>query len=280
MKSLELFDETLDINSTENYDLAIQVCQDGFSFSLLDTLRNKVVLIRAFEPDDNKLYNSDNVREFIEKDDFLTKKYKKTRVVLPSSMFTVVPAPLYDPAKKNEYYDFNLKRDADRTIMSNKNTDPDLFIVFSVNKSLDETIKRFFPGIDPFVHLLPLLDHVSRERRSIHGNYIHVHIERDYFNLIIFSSGDLKFCNSFRFRSPSDILYYLLNVFNKLRIKQEETIHLSGFTGKSDELSSVFGDYVRSVKFAAPRGNFTFSYVFNDIELHKYLTLFSVFNCE
>lgn len=280
MKSLELFDETLDINSTENYDLAIQVCPDGFSFSLLDTLRNKVVLIRAFEPDDNKSFNIDNVREFIEKDDFLTKKYKKTRVVLPSSKFTVVPAPLYDPAKKNEYYDFNLKRDADSTVMSNKNTDPDLFIVFSVNKSLDETIKRFFPGIDPYVHLLPLLDHVSRERRSIHGNYIHVHIERDYFNLVIFSSGDLKFCNSFIFKSLSDILYYILNVFNKLRIKQEETIYLSGNTGKLNELSSVFGDYIRSVKFAAPRGNFTFSYVFNDIELHKYLTLFSVFNCE
>ncbi|MBM3420714.1 MAG: DUF3822 family protein, partial [Bacteroidetes bacterium] len=32
----ELFDETLDINSTANYKLSIQVSLDGFYFSLLD----------------------------------------------------------------------------------------------------------------------------------------------------------------------------------------------------------------------------------------------------
>lgn len=279
MKSLELFDETLDINSTENYDLAVQAGPDGFSFSLLDTLRNKIVLIRAHEPDDNKYYNSENIREFIERDDFLTKKFKKTRIVLPSSRFTVVPAPLYDPAKKNEYFDFNLKKDFDSTILSNKNADPDLFIVFSVNNSLCETVKSYFPDVHPYIHLLPLMDHVSREKRSVHGNYIHVHMERDYFNLVIFSSGDLKICNAFRFKNLSDILYYVLNAFNKLRIKQEETVHFSGCTEKYGDLVQVFGEYVRSVKFADPKGNFTFSYVFNDIELHRHLNLFNVFNC-
>ena len=36
MPFLELFDETLDINSTENYELSVQVSPDGLSFCLLD----------------------------------------------------------------------------------------------------------------------------------------------------------------------------------------------------------------------------------------------------
>ena len=48
MPFLELFDETLDINSTENYELSVQVSPDGFPFCLLDTIRNKYVLLRSF----------------------------------------------------------------------------------------------------------------------------------------------------------------------------------------------------------------------------------------
>ena len=54
MPFLELFDETLDINSTENYELSIQVSPDGLSFCLLDSVRNKFVLFRSFGAEDNK----------------------------------------------------------------------------------------------------------------------------------------------------------------------------------------------------------------------------------
>jgi hypothetical protein len=100
MPFLELFDETLDINSTENYELSVQAGPDGFSFCLLDTIRNKFVLIRAFEPDENKYYNSEKINEFISADDFLLKRYKKINILMPSAKFTLVPAPLFDPGKK------------------------------------------------------------------------------------------------------------------------------------------------------------------------------------
>ncbi|HLN56533.1 MAG TPA: DUF3822 family protein [Bacteroidales bacterium] len=279
MKSIELFDETLDINSTENYELALQAGPDGFGFCLLDTLRNKFVLIRAYEPEESKYFNSENISEFISKDDFLTRKYRKTAIVVPSSRFTVVPAPLFDPAKKDEYFKFNHKWENDLVILSNRNNDPDIVVVYAITEPFHDVIRRFYPGVHPCVHIIPLFDNISRERRSAHGRYIHIHVERDYFNLIIFQSNDLKFCNTFHYRNISDILYFVLNVFNKLEIKQDETIHFSGMTEKYDDLSSNFSIYVRNIKFAEPSGNFTFSYVFNDIELHRYLNLFSVFNC-
>ena len=71
MPFLELFDETLDINSTENYELSIQISPDGFSFCLLDIIRNKFVLIRAFEPVENKQFNSQKLNEILSQDDFL-----------------------------------------------------------------------------------------------------------------------------------------------------------------------------------------------------------------
>jgi len=117
-------------------------------------------------------------------------------------------------------------------------------------------------------------------RKSVNENYLHLHVERDYFDLIVFNKNVLKFCNSFKYRNISDILYFTLNTFKNLEIKQEETIYLSGLTERYDDLSSGFSMYVRNIKFSEPSGNFTFSYVFNDTELHRFLNLFTIVNCE
>ena len=280
MPFLELFDETLDINSTENYELAIQVSPEGLTFCLLDSIRNKFVLIRSFGAEENKYFNADKISELLLKDDFLTKKYKKVHCVIPSEKFTLVPAPLFDPGKKVEYFTFNHTLEEDKIVSVDKTSDPDAFIVFSVSRSICELINSTYPGIYPHHHIKLLLDHTSSIRKSIIGNYIHVHVERDFFNLIIFNNNMLKFCNSFVYRNISDILYYVLNAFKNLDIKQEETIYFSGITEKYDDLSSSFSMYIRDIKFSEPAGNFTFSYVFNDTELHRFINLFNVLNCE
>jgi hypothetical protein len=280
MPFLELFDETLDINSTENYELSIQAGSDGLSFCLLDTIRNKFVLIRSFSAEENKHFNADKINELLHNDDFLTRRYKKVNCVMPSPKFTMVPSPLYDPGKKVEYFTFNHTPGEEAIILADKVNDPDAFLVFSVSKSISEVINAHYPRVFIHHHIKLLLDHTSQARKSVIGNYIHVHIERDFFNLIVFNNNILKFCNSFFYRNISDILYYVLNTFKNLGIKQEETLHLSGQTEKYDDLSSSFSLYIRNIKFAEPSGSFTFSYVFNDTELHRFLNLFTVVNCE
>ena len=280
MPFLELFDETLDINSTDNYELSIEVSPDGFSFCLLDTIRNKFVLIRSFEPEENKYFNADKVNEIITRDDFLSRRYRKVNIVMPSPKFTIVPAPLYDPGKKDEYFTFNHLMNDGNIIISNRLNDPDAFLVFSVSKQVSDLISSFHPGVLPYHQVKPLLNNIAHSRKNVNGNYIHLHVEREIFNLIIFDHNLMKFCNAFKYRNITDILYFTLNVFRNLGIAQEETIHLSGLTEKYDDLSSNLSMYIRNIKFSEPAGNFTFSYVFNDTAIHRFLNLFSVANCE
>jgi hypothetical protein len=280
MPFLELFDETLDINSTDNYELSVQVSINGLSFCLLDTIRNKFVLIRAFEPEENKYFNGDMLNELLGKDDFLARKYKKVNIVMPSPKFTLIPAALFDPAKKDEYFSFNHNLEEGNIVIANKLADPNAFLVFSVPKQVYDLANNFFPGVHPYHHIKPLFDYISHIRKNINGNYIHIHVEREFFNLIIFNHNLLKFCNSFNYRNINDILYFVLNTFKNLGFTQEETIYFSGLTEKYDDLSSNFSIYVRNIKFAEPSGNSTFSYVFNDTDLHRFLNLFSIVNCE
>jgi hypothetical protein len=280
MPFLELFDETLDINSTENYELSVQLSPDSLAFCILDTIRNKYVLLRSFESDENKYLSATRLDELISKDDFLLKRYKKINLVMPSGKFTLVPAQLFDPGKKDEYFSFNHATEEDELILSNKINDPDAYIVFSVLKPLYEVAAGRFPGVLPFHHTKPLMLHVAHRKNSVNGNYVHIHVGKEYFNLVIFEGVTLKFCNSFTYRNYNDILYYVLNTFKNLDIKQEETVHLSGHTEKYDDLSSAFSIYIRTLKYSEPAGSFTFSYVFNDIIVHRFLNLFTAVNCE
>jgi len=280
MPFLELFDETLDINSTEHYELSLQMSPDGFAFTILDTIRNKYVLLRATDPDENKYLAADKVSEIISKDDFLNRHYKKVNIVIPSSKFTLVPSPLFDPGKKEEYFRFNFISDDHEVILSNRINDPDAWILFSVPEAFYQIATATWPASHPFHHSRPLLNQASHAARNAGGRYVHIHVEREFFNIFIYDKSNLTFSNTFNYRNISDIMYYVLNVFRSMNISSEETIHFSGQTEMYDDLYSNFAIYIRSLMFTEPSGNFTWSYVFNDIELHRYINLFTATNCE
>jgi hypothetical protein len=280
MPFLELFDETLDINSTENYELSVQVSSDDLSFCILDTLRNKFVLLRSYDPEENLRFDPARLADIINKDDFLTRKYRKVSVITPSPKSTLVPGPLFDDSKKKEYFTFNQIPSEGEIIVTNKLRDPDIFIIFSLPEGIAYILNSAFPGITFMHQLKPLFQYTNLNRSSIGSNNIHVHLEKEYLNMIIFDQSALKFCNTFRYKTVSDIQYYVLYVLKRLNISNEEIICFSGRIIKEKEILSSFSNYLRTIRFAVPEGNYTFSYVFNETELHKFLTIFSAVSCE
>jgi len=280
MPFLELFDETLDINSTENYELSVQVSIDNISFCILDTLRNKFVLLRSYESVGNSKYDHNILGEIINKDDFLIRRYKKVCLSAISPKFTLVPASLFDVSKKDEYFTFNQVISEEETIFSSKLQNPDTFIIYSFPAGIADILKTSFPGSIFMHHLKPLLYFISVTQRSFYSNNVHIHLERDYLNMIIFDQNTLKFCNTFYYKTISDIQYYILYVLKRLNIRQEETINFSGNAIKQEEILHGFSNYLNTIKFAIPTGNYTFSYVFSETELQKFLILFSAVNCE
>ena len=279
MAFLELFDETLDINSTENYLLTMQVSADDLSYCLLDTIRNKYILLRSYDAEDNKYFTSENLSAIISKDDFLNRKYHSIIMVHSSPKFTLVPAPLFDPAKKEEYFTLNHNPEENQVILTSKITEPDTYIVYSLSRHIAEVTGRMFPSATSFHHTKPLLNQALREAKHTSGNFVQVHISGEFFNLFIFDDGNLKFSNTFSYRNVSDILYYVLNTYKSLNINNETPVHFSGMTEKHDDIYSAFAIYLKHIKFTIPSGNFTFSYVFGEVELQKYINLFTAVNC-
>jgi hypothetical protein len=279
MSFSELFDETLDINSTGNYILSIQANLDGFYFCLLDTLRNKFVLFRSYEPEEGKKLTVDDIRTICESDDFLQRQFASSRVIVPAPQSTLVPSQLYNPAGKDEYFEFNhFTRDGE-IIRANRLQHPDAMLIFSADAALTDYLSMRFGGTEPEHHLKPLLYQILSGREAYSGSHLHLHVESDFINVIHVTGGALNLCNTYPYRNTSDLMYYLLYVAKRAGLTGNTTLFVSGATVKFDEIWSGLSEYIHSIKYALPPGNHLYSYLFNDELLHRHLNLFTIVSC-
>ncbi|MEE4214643.1 MAG: DUF3822 family protein [Bacteroidales bacterium] len=279
MYEKELFDETLDINSTNNYEISIQIGLNGFSFCLLDNLRNRFVMFRDYKLSAKEAGIIDEIRDIAEKDEFLSREYRRYRILFNTEQSTIVPATLYDPAVKNEYFELNHKLRDNYMVSNNKLTEPDAYLLFGVRKDIFDLAINLFPEASISHQVKPLLNSSFRQARKNKERYIRVHFDRGFFTMIIIADNELQFFNSFRVRNDSDILYYLLNSFNRFEVNNDQKVYLSGNISKFDDLYNNLLRYIKTLKFSTPEGDFSMSYIFDEMATHQYCNLFNIVNC-
>ncbi|MEE4116782.1 MAG: DUF3822 family protein [Marinilabiliaceae bacterium] len=279
MYEKELFDETLDINSTNNYEISIQVSLNGFSFSLLDTLRNKFVMMREYRLSGRENELATQVEEIIFKDDFLGRQYHAYRLIYVFERNTLVPSGLFDPAVKDNYFTLNHNLEEGYLVANNRLDNPDSYILFDLRQDLQALLVKAFPDASQSHHIKPLLYSAFRTSAGNTARHIQVNIEDTFFNLVVIESGRLEFFNTFRYRNASDILYYMMFTFEKLGISSKEPLYISGEVDYGDELHTNLSAYAANIKFLKPEGSFSLSYVFDPLSLHRYSNLFNIVNC-
>lgn len=279
MYEKELFDETLDINSTNNYEISIQLGLNGFSFCLLDNLRNRFVMFRDYKLSGREPGLVDEIKDIAAKDEFLNREYRRYRIIFNFERSTLVPASLYDPAIKNKYFELNHKLEDNYVVSNNRLTNPDSYLLFGVRKDIFDLLVNLFPDASLSHQVKPLLHSSFRQARKTKDRYVRVHFDQGFFNILIIRDDDLQFFNTFRVRSDSDILYYLMNSFNRFKITDDHVVHLSGHISKFDDLYNNMLRYIKTLKFAAPEGDFSMSYIFDEMGTHQYCNLFNIVNC-
>lgn len=276
----ELFDETLDINSSTNYKLSIQASLDGFYFSITDTLRNKFVMYRQYEPEEDQKFTIDEIVSLFSRDDFLNRSYSATSIMIPSRKCTLVPSGLYDPAGKDDYFFLGHELAGDEVIKVNRLRQPDAYLIFAIDGKLADTLSRLVPGTEPTHHLKPLLWHLHNGGRGSGESTIHLHVEKEFMNIVYFNTGVMKLCNTFMYMTTSDMLYYLLYGVRQLGLQEGWTLTVSGASVMFDEVWSELSLHVSNIKYATPATRTLFSHVFGQELKHRHLNIFNLSSCE
>jgi len=277
---LELIDETLDINATDNYDLTLELSEEGVSLAVLDLLRGKYVMLRHYPLEGMPEGTVRTYSEILDSDDFLRRRYRKIRIITPSLISTMIPATVYEPALRDDYFRFNFGVTAEEGIVTNDVPFPDAVVLFSPGREISGIIPSYWHGVTPWHHTKPLLAHVSAACRNTDDCYIHLHLEKSFATVIIAEKRNITFCNSFAISSPQDVAYFLFGVLDRKSIRHDETIYVSGLIEPYSETHLALLNFSTGIKFASPIIRQSFSYVMNEVRMHQWLNLFTAASCE
>ena len=277
---LELIDETLDINATDNYDLTLQLSEEGVSIAVLDLLRGKYVMLRHYPREEPSAGIIRTYVEIMESDDFLRRRYRKTYIIIPSLNSTMIPAPVYEPGLREDYFRFNFSSGDDEGVIANSVSFPEAVVLFSPGKEVAGSIPSRWRDITPWHHTKPLLSHVSAACRNSDDCYIHLHFEKSFVTAVIAEKQNLTFCNSFAVSAPQDGAYFLFSVLDRKGIRHDENIYISGAVEPYSEAHIALLNFSSGIRFASPVIRQSFSYVMNEVHLHRWLTLFTAASCE
>ena len=169
-------------------------------------------------------------------------------IVYANTTYTLVPDSLFDENRLSEYLKFNSKILSGDYLAYDTLASQMLHIVYvpfiNVNNYLFETFGSF-----QYYHAATiLLKYVLDKQPSKFTTRAYVQVYNDHFDLVMLKDGALVLCNSYTFKTPEDLAYYVLFALEQLGLKPDtiETKVL-GDIQEADANFAMLYTYIRNI---------------------------------
>ncbi len=277
MYNINLTDETFDINRLNNYSLLVQVSDKNFAYSLYDNHTNKFVLLRS------TIIKVDNISEYIEKLKFIINKDEiipniKTlvKILFYNKNTIIVPNAFYNEYKKQEILEFNVNLNKNDVVLSNKLRNNN-YNIFSINNELLNFLNTNFNNNTIYNQASIIINENSLNTAKDKTKII-IDSNSSFIDVTLIEKGNLKFKNTFEYKTTTDFVFFVLNIYDKFELQPEKVeISISGkITSISDEIL-LLRNYIKKIKFL--KTSLNYSYIFNDIKISEFTNLLNLQNC-
>lgn len=279
MKAFSIVDESFDPVISSSYFISIQITLDGFSFCILDPVRNKYIQMQHI-PLDGKQALIPQVEECFASVEKLNLPYKKCMVLLPSNIATLVPSSLYENGDEIKWLSFSHTLSDSQGVATNKVRMADAFNIFAVNHELERILRRQFPAPSLYQQYTPIIEGNLATMADSEKPFVIINLENEYFDLLVFRENNLKLCNSFPIKSESDFLYFCLFVFEQLKLNSQTTeVLMFGRHPRFSELENLLSDYIKKVRHSNMPHQFQYSHQFRSLDTPEFYNMLSLPLC-
>lgn len=278
--SLQIKDAAFDIRRTDAFCLAIELCLDGITVTVLDNLTNDYLAFEHYPlrklSDESAL--AQQFKQLVEEHEWLGNGFKRTDVMIVAERFTLIPASLFDSAHAIDYLRFNHPIDETTDIvLSDLLHQCDARNLYAANQKLIDAIKNIFPGVRIRHHLSPLIDRTLSVNKNSDGRRVLAHVQQNRFDLLITDSSRLLLANSYRYQTAEDFIYYLLFACEQLKINPDKMLlEIVGEVESKSGLMDITRKYVREVHLGNRPVDARFAKGFEQLPSHFYHNLFAL----
>lgn len=276
-------DETINYNRADDYSLFLQIGADNCTYSLLDKERNTFVSLHNFpfyhiHPLE-KVYERLNL--ILNEGPVISEKiYSKVFVSIVNNISTIVPEAILTEGKEQNFLSLNHFVNNDDNLFSDRIRTIDAVNIYAVNKKTTDVITTRFSAAETRHFSTSLIENLIITNKNKEEKQVFLHVQPSHFEVIVIKGKSLLFYNSFFYKAPEDLIYFLLNIFEQLQLNPESIpVNLLGEIEKRSGIYNLLNKYIRFIEFSSRPDNVNFSYGFHDVPTHYYYSLFSLISC-
>jgi len=278
------------LNLQENHVISILCTQDGFSFTIYDKDQNKFFALEAFHFE----YQNRNLEKKVVGNHILTLlkilidesesissfSRKKGSLIVEPNQATWIPLSLFNEQEKEHYIALNFK-EVSGNVLFEINHQIEAVCVYTIHDSFLNGLKQLFPNTE--IHALQnmLSSHFQQfTKNNIEHSAMFCFVTETTLYIQVFQNNSLIFDNIFPHPTKQDFSYYVLNIYDKLSLNPD-TVPMF-FTGDMlihSETVQFLKKYIRYIAPLPSNPLFSYSYLFDNVEMQRFYHLFNAVPC-
>ena len=171
--------ENNDFTKSEQNSLSIRLGTDGFSFSILNPLREgePVIYEQAIA---ETLSLTANLKELLKKREELNHPFRQVKVITANKRYTFVPLALFDDEQAESIFYYNHPRQENETVQYNILPKSDIVVIFAMDKSVCQCLQEQYADVQFFSHITPLVEYFSGRSRLGNSRKVYANIRLLY----------------------------------------------------------------------------------------------------
>lgn len=244
-------------NTKSNNRLSVQLSLSGLSFLVTDATTNEVVFFSEKEyknshsPEELLINLTSSFSDQLE----LQENFSDVTILYATTLYALVPTPLFDEKMASEYLKLNSKILANDFIAYDTLENNDITIVYIPYININNFLFERFGNFKYYHSTTLLLKYILNIEKHTIESKIYINIEKENFDIIIVKKGELLLCNTYEYKTPEDFIYYILFCLEQLKLNPDSiTCVLSGIIDESDAYYNILFTYIRHISFINSEG--------------------------
>lgn len=223
--------------------LTAQVSAHAMVIATVDTLNNQVLKVEQIDLDaPNTLEN------VFEKNPVFQERYDEVVVLHENNLSTFVPAPLFNEQYIGSYLQYNTKVFETDTFAYDALQTYSINTVYVPQSKVNEIFEQHFKSLRyKHVHTV-LVSRLLDLSKNVDDKRMFVHMAKTHFEIMVVQNQHLLLFNSFDYKTPEDLIYYILFTAEQLNMNPESfKLEFIGDIAEDSSFYQMVYKYVRNV---------------------------------
>lgn len=269
---------------SKNYDnsklnLSVLFTQNGLSFSIKAVEENKFIALSSIKYL-NKRKCLEEAESFLVKENIVEKSFNSISIIISDPRQTLVPEALFSPGLEVNIWELNFEPDDASAIFFSHLPKSENYIIFPINKNLLLKLDSLFPNFKLVPSSYSFIEnHFTINKLDENQNKVKVFVQffENYFELLVLNKSGIKLFNVFTYNTNNDLLYFIINVFERLKLSHTETeVVISGFIESDNSAINNLKKFISQVCFESQNIDFNYFYRFQEIPPHYFYNFLNI----